>query len=146
MYLFRSTLSLLQASQAASTSGGTSQPRETARWEETSDLSRIKSLPQLLFPWFDIKCHIGVIVIADDICADTRMSLAHKLMAGRVYEHAGSSMRTASEAVGKGLDIKAVKGITGLEFAGWTTKQDRELDGNCPCPFLRWPATIADLD
>ncbi|KAK1756509.1 hypothetical protein QBC47DRAFT_380078 [Echria macrotheca] len=129
MYLFRSTLSLFQCSNAASTSGSGPQPHDITRWEETTDLSQIYSIPQILWPCFDIKCHIGVIIIADKICADTSMSLAQKLLAGRVFEHAGPSMRTGREAVGRGLDMKGLNGITGLEFVGWTARQDRELDG-----------------
>ncbi|KAK3343446.1 hypothetical protein B0T25DRAFT_521590 [Lasiosphaeria hispida] len=129
MYLFRSPLSLLQSSNAGSTTGHGHQPHHDTRWEDTTDLNQTDALPRIASPFFDIKCHVGVIVISDKTCADTSTSLAQKLLAGRVFEHAGSSLRNAREATGRVLgSMKAAKDITGLEFVGCTTMRDAELD------------------
>jgi hypothetical protein len=90
---------------------------------------RKKVLPDIstnLF--FDIRCHIGVIIIEDAICVDNSRSFQQKLLEGVIYEHEGNTMKRSADGTGKISTISRVRKFTALGYIGETMMENLELN------------------
>ncbi|KAJ0418820.1 hypothetical protein BJY00DRAFT_287075 [Aspergillus carlsbadensis] len=85
------------------------------------------SLPRIL-DTFHILCHIGVIVIDEDVYTDTNLTALQKMATGLVYEHAGPEMGSSQAATGIRVDEAVIRTFTALEFIGYTSRTNGQLD------------------
>jgi len=120
-------------STSASASQGASNP---VHWDDAAGPSQIITLPQISTTPFDFLSHIGVIVIEDEVYADTNLTLAQKLLTGKIFEHPGPKLKQARYAVGKVATLEYVTRIFALEFVGYTNLDNLELDHLRMCKAL----------
>jgi hypothetical protein len=98
---------------------------------DIADLSFTTALPKISTGFFDIKCHIGVIIIDDHVCADTSLTLEQKLLKGMIFEHSGPDMKRSIDGQGRRANTRFAKIITALEFIGYTEMGNADLDDLC---------------
>ncbi|KAG8424585.1 hypothetical protein J3458_001362 [Metarhizium acridum] len=126
--MFQSPLSLVEFLQSSSGSGFGVFQQGRFLGGDLTDLNETTSLPRISQTPFDIRCHIGIIVIDESICANTALTLRQKLVSGRIYEHSGPVMTPARDAVGRVADEAIVARLVALEFVGHTNRENSELD------------------
>ncbi|KAI7776956.1 hypothetical protein LA080_004250 [Diaporthe eres] len=123
-----SPLAFLDSLQSTSGSASGAAVDQLIRWDDNADLSQVTSLPHIPVTPFNILCHIGAVVIEDGICGDRSLTVAEKLLAGRIFEHAGKSMPSTKDAHGKSMQAGFVRQIAALNFVGHTHMDDDQLD------------------
>lgn len=128
IYFFQNPLKFVTALSSASDTGVVVD--ETTDWNDKTELNFTTALPRLSARTFDIRSHLGVIVIPALCCVDTRLTLAQKLERRIIYENKGNEMLSSVEGIGRPVsgDTSFVRSITALEFCGYTSKTDAQLD------------------
>jgi hypothetical protein len=100
-------------------------------WQDFSDPSLTAVLPKLSTGLFDIRTHLGIIILEEDTCTDTGLNLSQKLAVGTIYEHAGPEMERSLDGRGVTSNAELVETFTALEFIGHTIMNNDDLDDLC---------------
>lgn len=69
--MFQTPLSFVEFIQSASRVSSGILPDPLLQWDDTTDLSNTTSLPRIFSERFNFTCHLGIIAIAEIVCADT---------------------------------------------------------------------------
>lgn len=128
VYLFQNPLRFVTALSSASTAGIIADP--SIDWNDRTEPRFSTTLPRLSAGTFDIRSHVGVIIIPASCCADSSLTLAQKLRRGIIYEHQGNGMLSSQEGIGRPVlgNELWVRSVTALEFCGYTGKTVAALD------------------
>jgi hypothetical protein len=103
-------------------------PNPDVNWNDRNDLRLAAELPRITTQAFDIRCHIGVIIIDRGISDDTTLSLEDKLRSGWIFEHPGPHVERSIDVVGRMPRPGEINTFTALEFVEHTTKGNDELN------------------
>jgi hypothetical protein len=67
-------------------------PLSTVDWEDTIALHDITSIPKISPGDFDIRTHVGVLILDEEASEDPSLTLVQKLTQGKIFEHPGTSL------------------------------------------------------
>lgn len=121
MFLVQSKLSFLEVARTSGRVSGVTY-NQHIDWSEAADLG-LGRHPIPTTP-FDILCHIGVVIVEEEICAHTSLLLARKLLSGMIFEHLGPTMASAREAHGQSILPAFLNTILLIQCIGCTYMDD----------------------
>lgn len=123
--MFRTPLSLLASLSSNSTCRAV---LADVNLNNTADLSFTTALPKISTGFFNIRCHISVIIINNHVYANTSLTLEQKLLKGMIFEHSRPNIKRLIDGQGRRANIQFVKIITALEFISYIEIGNAGLD------------------